>query len=109
MIPGLILVALLCVVNFVLLRNVRDLRFAERPKRFPRELGVRTWRAFPALLMPAFILGGIYGGVMTPTEAAGVAVIYAIPVGFFIYKGLKPGELLAEHPRIVDHHRGGDG
>ena len=29
------------------------------------------------------ILGGIYGGIMTPTEAAGVAVIYAIPVGFF--------------------------
>ena len=38
--------------------------------------------------MPAFILGGIYGGVMTPTEAAGVAVIYAIPIGFFVYKGL---------------------
>ncbi len=87
-IPGLILVVLLCIVNFVLLRNVDNLRLAERPKRFPRELGVRSWRAFPALLMPAFILGGIYGGVMTPTEAAGVAVIYAIPVGFFIYKGL---------------------
>ena len=38
--------------------------------------------------MPAFILGGIYGGVMTPTEAAGVAVIYARPIGFFVYKGL---------------------
>ena len=34
------------------------------------------------------ILGGIYGGIMTPTEAAGVAVIYAIPVGFFVYRGL---------------------
>ena len=87
-IPGLILVALLCIVNFVLLRNVHNLRLAERPERFPRELGLRSWRAFPALLMPAFILGGIYGGVMTPTEAAGVAVIYAIPVGFYIYKGL---------------------
>ena len=87
-IPGLILVALLCIVNFVLLRNAPNLRFAERPERFGRELGMRSWRAFPALLMPAFILGGIYGGVMTPTEAAGVAVIYAIPVGFFIYKGL---------------------
>jgi tripartite ATP-independent transporter DctM subunit len=38
--------------------------------------------------MPVIILGGIYGGIMTPTEAAGVAVIYAIPVGFFIYRGL---------------------
>ncbi|MDN3685442.1 hypothetical protein QW180_25245 [Vibrio sinaloensis] len=33
--------------------------------------------------MPVIILGGIYGGVMTPTEAAAVAVIYAVPVGFF--------------------------
>ena len=87
-VPGLILVVLLCVVNFFLVRNIADLKLAAKPERFGRELGVRSWRAFPALLMPAFILGGIYGGVMTPTEAAGVAVIYAIPVGFFIYKGL---------------------
>ena len=87
-IPGLILVALLCVVNFFLVRNVPDLKLAERPTRFGRELSLRSWRAFPALLMPAFILGGIYGGVMTPTEAAGVAVIYAIPIGFYIYRGL---------------------
>jgi tripartite ATP-independent transporter DctM subunit len=38
--------------------------------------------------MPVIILGGIYGGIMTPTEAAAVAVIYALPVGFLIYKGL---------------------
>jgi tripartite ATP-independent transporter DctM subunit len=33
-------------------------------------------------------LGGIYGGVFTPTEAAGIAVLYAVPVGFFIYRTL---------------------
>ena len=87
-IPGLILVVLLIIVNFALLRNVTNLKLAIKPVNFPRELGVRSWKAFPALLMPLFILGGIYGGVMTPTEAAGVAVIYAIPVGFFVYKGL---------------------
>ena len=87
-IPGLILVALLCVVNFMLLRNVGNLRLPEKPDRYVRELGTRSWRALPAMLMPAIILGGIYGGVMTPTEAAGVAVIYAIPIGFFVYKGL---------------------
>jgi tripartite ATP-independent transporter DctM subunit len=43
--------------------------------------------------MPLIILGGIYGGIMTPTEAAGVAVIYAIPIGFFFYKGLTLGTL----------------
>ena len=87
-VPGLILVVFLCIVNFFLVRGVPDLRLAERPQRFRRELGVRSWRAFPALVMPAFILGGIYGGIMTPTEAAGAAVIYAIPIGFFVYKGL---------------------
>lgn len=87
-IPGLILVVLLCVVNFVLLRRVKDLKLPDKPESYVREFGVRSWRAFPALLMPAFILGGIYGGVMTPTEAAGFAVVYAIPVGFFVYRGL---------------------
>ena len=87
-IPGLILVVLLIIVNFGLLRKVTNLKLAIKPVNFPRELGVRSWKAFPALLMPLFILGGIYGGVMPPTEAAGVAVIYAIPVGFFVYKGL---------------------
>ncbi len=87
-VPGLILVLLLCLVNFALLRNVQDLKLAAKPDKFAREFGLKSWKAFPALLMPAFILGGIYGGVMTPTEAAGVAVIYAIPVGFFVYKGL---------------------
>ena len=87
-VPGLILVVLLIIVNFALLRKVTNLKLAIKPVNFPRELGIRSWKAFPALLMPLFILGGIYGGVMTPTEAAGVAVIYAIPVGFFVYKGL---------------------
>lgn len=87
-IPGFILVTLLCIVNFVMLRKFDGLKPVDRPESYVREFGVRTWRAFPALLMPAIILGGIYGGIMTPTEAAGVAVAYAIPVGFFVYKGL---------------------
>lgn len=41
-----------------------------------------------ALLMPGIILGGIYGGVFTPTEAASVACLYGIMVGFFVYKEL---------------------
>lgn len=42
-----------------------------------------------ALLMPIIILGGIYGGIFTPTEAANVAVVYGLIVGIFIYKELK--------------------
>src|SRR5690606_18569298 len=45
-------------------------------------------RAWLALLMPAIILGGIYGGVFTPTEASAVAVMYALVVGIFVYRRL---------------------
>jgi len=44
--------------------------------------------AFFALLMPVIILGGIYGGVFTPTEAAVVAVVYGFLIGFFVYHEL---------------------
>lgn len=51
------------------------------------------WRsftsAFIALFMPVLIIGGILGGVFTPTEAAGVAVVYALLVGFFVTGKLK--------------------
>lgn len=46
-----------------------------------------------ALLLPALVLGGIYGGVFTPTEAAAVSVVYALFVELFIYRELKPGQL----------------
>ncbi|MEQ5800712.1 TRAP transporter large permease [Halomonas sp. H10-9-1] len=45
-----------------------------------------TWRALPALSLPFIILGGIYGGVFTPTEAAAVAAFAAIVIGFLVYR-----------------------
>lgn len=87
-IPGLILVTLLILINFYLLRRYKEIKTMPRVQNFPAVLAKKSWNAFPALLMPVIILGGIYGGIMTPTEAAGIAVIYALPVGFFIYKGL---------------------
>ena len=87
-IPGLILVTLLILINFYLLRRYKEIKTMPRVQNFPVVLAKKSWNAFPALLMPVIILGGIYGGIMTPTEAAGIAVIYALPVGFFIYKGL---------------------
>jgi tripartite ATP-independent transporter DctM subunit len=47
-----------------------------------RELPRITWYALPALMMPVVLLAGIYGGVMTPTEAAAVAAAYALIVGW---------------------------
>jgi tripartite ATP-independent transporter DctM subunit len=49
-------------------------------------VGVATWKAGWALMMPVIILGGIYGGVFTPTEASAVAVFYALVVGMLIYR-----------------------
>lgn len=50
---------------------------------------VRLWQVIPALLMPVIIVGGILGGVFTPTEAAAVAVAYALLVGFLVTRELK--------------------
>ena len=50
---------------------------------------VVLWKALPGLFMPFLVLGGIYGGIFTPTEAAAVAVFYSLFVGLFIYKDLK--------------------
>ncbi len=47
-----------------------------------------TWRAFPALMMPVVLLGGIYGGATTPTEAAAVAAAYALLVSALLYRSL---------------------
>ena len=53
-------------------------------------------RAFLSLLMPVIILGGIYGGIFTPTEAAVVAVAYALMLGLFVYREIK----LSDVPKI---------
>jgi len=57
-----------------------------------REIPRLTWDALPALLMPVILLGGIYGGVMTPTEAAAVAAAYAFVVAAAAYRSLSARE-----------------
>lgn len=57
--------------------------------------GKATLQAGWALLMPVIILGGIYGGVFTPTEASAVAVFYALVVGVVIYREIKIKDLYA--------------
>ncbi len=57
--------------------------------------GKATWQAGWALLMPVIILGGIYGGIFTPTEASAVAVFYALIVGMVIYREIGITDLYA--------------
>jgi C4-dicarboxylate transporter DctM subunit len=83
--PGLIMCAGIMFVNFMVARK----------KNYPVEpapTAAQIWRTFKeatlALCMPLIILGGIYGGVFTPTEAAVVAAFYGVIVGTFVYKNL---------------------
>lgn len=50
--------------------------------------------AFWAIMTPVIILGGIYGGIFTPTEAAVVGIVYSLVVGFFIYRELKVKDVI---------------
>jgi tripartite ATP-independent transporter DctM subunit len=66
-----------------------------RRKNFPvekpvplRKLPRITWDAFPSLMMPVVLLGGIYSGVMTPTEAAAVAAAYALLISAGLYRSI---------------------
>ena len=58
------------------------------------KFGAAAWQAGWALLMPVIILGGIYGGIFTPTEASAVAVFYALIVGMVIYREIKVTDLM---------------
>jgi len=89
-IPGVILMAALSICNVVMLRHTKNMD-VEAPistKELLTRVRVKGIESIPALLMPVIILGGTYSGYFTPTESAAAAVIYAIPVGFLIYKKL---------------------
>lgn len=88
-IPGVIIGAGLLITGYAISKKrgykpepgeVASFRFKDVARTF--------WDAKWALLIPVIILGGIYGGVFSPTEAAVVAVVYAIIIGKFVYKEL---------------------
>ncbi len=83
--PGLVLgVALMTYMYFVSVQR----NYPRDVKPPSRELLVATFKAIPALFMPFLILGGILSGMFTPTEAAGVSVVYSLIVGAFLYRRL---------------------
>lgn len=88
--PGVFLTIMLSATNVYLLRNNQDIELEKKltGKEYFINLRRKSIVSIPALLMPIVILGGTYSGVFTPTESAAIAVFYAIPVGFFIYKKL---------------------
>ena len=90
MVPGLLMGAGLIITALVIGRKC-DLKVS--PKASGAERLAAFKDAVPGLLMPVIILGGIYGGIFTPTEAAAVSVFYGLFVGFVIYKDLNLNKL----------------
>ena len=86
-IPGLLVGLSLVIVSIYLLK--KDKNFTTKEKAPAREMLRAFFDAFWGLMTPVIILGGIYGGFVTPTEAAGVAVVYGLLVGIFVYKEIK--------------------
>jgi len=89
-IPGVLLAVVYVGLNFLFLRKVKTITVEERvPVRVAvRRVGTTGSKAFWALLLPVFILGSIYSGIATPTEAAAIAFVYTVVVGFVFYRGL---------------------
>ncbi len=92
-VPGLLIgIALMILVHFM--AKSRDY---PRSQRMPMQQRARvTFRALPALLAPVVLLGGIFSGFYTPTEAGVVACLYGLAVGIFLYRDLR----LRSLPRV---------
>ncbi len=91
-IPGILFAVMFMVIARLLLRNDPDI--TETKTRFSGAAVSTSFReSIWALLVPVIILGGIYSGVFTPTEAGAVAVVYALLVGLFVYGDITLSEL----------------
>ena len=92
--PGLVLGLMLMVAIFV---AATHLDIPRLPRASLREVLRTGWDAVWGLLLIFVILGGIYGGVFTPTEAAAVAVVYAFVVALWVYRDMT----LKDVPRVL--------
>tara|TARA_A100001015_G_scaffold308826_1_gene407111 strand:+ start:1352 stop:2620 length:1269 start_codon:yes stop_codon:yes gene_type:complete len=88
-VPGLVLLVMMV---FLVLVKCRDIRNPIAATRAEKWLAFR--HALPALITPVIILGGIYAGLLTPSESAAVAGVWAVFMGFVIYRELTLGSLL---------------
>ncbi len=92
-IPGLLFGLFFSVAAILYLRKDKNLVLEKKADSRTRWLAFKD--ALWGLMMPVIILGGIYGGVFTPTEAAGVAVVYGLFVGICVYREIRVRDLWA--------------
>lgn len=91
-IPGILIGLVLIVYSYFYARKA-GYKGDTEPFSIGRALR-EVWRGKWALLSPVIILGGIYGGIFTPTEAAAVSVIYSLIIGLFVHKELNFKQML---------------
>ncbi len=90
-IPGLLISAAMCAVNFYISRKRNYRSMDLRPT--VREMISTTIFALPAVALIVIVVGGIRAGYFTPTEASVIAVFYSLVCGMFVYRTLKPKDL----------------
>jgi tripartite ATP-independent transporter DctM subunit len=81
--PGILIIISYAIINYIYCRRHPEIKVepSHGPKESVKQAALATRRSGLALMMPVLVLGGIYGGVFTPTEAGCVAAVYAICVG----------------------------
>ncbi|WP_138472224.1 TRAP transporter large permease [Poseidonocella sp. HB161398] len=90
-IPGLLIG--LALIGYAWWQSRKEGQRPQEERIDAREAAGILWDAKWALLVPVIILGGIYGGVFTPTEAAAIGVAYGLVIGLFVYRELKVAAL----------------
>ena len=88
--PGLLMGAAYVIAAVI---GSRSSKIEQQEKATGKEVLAALKDAIWGLLTPVIILGGIYGGIFTATESAGIAIVYGLIVGLFIYKEIKPKDL----------------
>ena len=90
--PGILVAICLMVYAYIYCKITKPvIKWNEEEKSFGEVLKEAKW----SILMPIIILGGIYGGIFTPTEAAGIAVFYAFIVCIFVTKTIKLVDIIS--------------
>lgn len=95
-IPGILIGVTVMVTNYVILKRRGFVTPQLKPEQDlkGRALALSVRDALIAVMMPVVIIGGILGGIFTPTEAAAVAVLYALVVGVFVFRTVNVEKLM---------------
>jgi len=97
-IPGILIAILFIVVNIILAKRYGIKPNEEKYKL--KDIAISLYKSIAILMLPVIVLGGIYGGIFTPTEAATICVIYSIILGF-AYRELTVKKLLEAMKKTV--------